>query len=63
MECHQRVLRRQVIVVLRDGATGATPAPVPRPIERIFLRQVGKYQFPMFPRKLQLTIVQLSNLV
>ena len=63
MECHQRVLRRQVIVVLRDGATTTRPSPGPRPIERVFLRQVGEYQIPKFPCKLQLTIVQLSNLV
>jgi len=63
MECHERVLRRQVIAVLRDDATTTRPTPVPRPIERIFLRQVGEYQILKFPRKLQLTIVQLSNLV
>jgi len=63
MECHERVLRRQVIVVLCDGAMTIRPTPVPRPIERIFLRQVGEYQVLKFPRKLQLTIVQFSNLV
>ena len=63
MECHHRVLRRQVIVVLCDGATTTRPRPEPRPIKRVFLRQAGEYQISKFPRKLQLTIVQLSNLV
>ena len=63
MECHQRLLRRQAIVVLFDGTTTTRPTPVPRPIERIFLRQVDEYQVLKFPRKLQLTMVQLSNLV